>query len=367
MTPPVGTTVGVEEEYHLVHDGTWGLADAPEVVPAARALLGAAAQGEISTSQLEVATPVCRSLAEVRAELLRLRKGASEAARASGCRLLASATHPTGTWHDQRLTADPRYAQIAERFGMLAVQQLVVGTHVHVGIADPELVIPVLDRLRPDLAVLLALSASSPFWEGLDSGFASYRTFHFARFPVTGPPELQGTRAAYEQRVADLVATGIVSDGSHLYWDARPSTRFPTLEVRIADSMPLLDDVVLHTALVRSLVRTAAAEALRGVPVPELAAELARAARWRAARYALEGQLVDTRARALRPAADVVRALLDRLRPDLEDAGEWAEVSGLAEALLARGTSAQRQRRTAEQTGSLTAVTAAVVAELERA
>jgi carboxylate-amine ligase len=149
LSSPVGTTIGVEEEYHLVHDGTWALADVPEVVPAARALLGESAQGEISTSQLEVATPVCASLAEVRAELTRLRKGAAEAAHAHGCRILPSATHPTATWHDQELTADPRYAQIADRFGVLAVQQLITGTHVHIGVPDPELVVPVLDRLRP--------------------------------------------------------------------------------------------------------------------------------------------------------------------------------------------------------------------------
>ena len=366
MSTQVGATVGVEEEYHLVHDGTWELADAPDVVPAARALLGEAAQGEISTSQLEVATPVCTTLAEVRAELVRLRKGAAEAARAHGCRILACGTHPTATWHQQKLTDDSRYDQIADRFGVLACQQLITGTHVHVGIPDPELVIPVLDRLRPDLAVLLALSASSPFWEGVDSGFASYRTLHFARFPVTGPPEPQGTRAAYDARVADLVATGMISDASHLYWDARPSTRFPTLEVRIADTMPQLDDVVLHAGLVRSLVRTAAVEAQRGDPVPELAPELARAARWRAARYGIEGELVDSRARVLRPAGEVVEQLLGRLRPDLEDTGDWAEVRALTDELVARGTSATRQRRTAQESGSLNAVAAAVVAEVEK-
>jgi carboxylate-amine ligase len=199
----------------------------------------------------------------------------------------------------------------------------------------------------------------------MDTGFASYRTFHFARFPVTGPPEPQGTRAAYDARVADLVATGMISDASHLYWDARPSTRFPTLEVRIADSMPLLDDVVLHTGLVRALVRSCASEAERGEPVPDLAPELARAVRWRAARYGLDGELVDARARVLRPAAELVEQLLTRLRPALEDTGDWDEVRALTDGLLARGTSAQRQRRTARESGELSAVTAAVVAEVE--
>ena len=359
----VGVTIGVEEEYHLVHDGSWGLADAPEVVDAARELLGESAQGEISTSQLEVATPICSSLSEVREQLVRLRSGADAAARASGCRLLPSATHPTCTWRDQRLTDDERYVEIADRFGLLALQQLITGTHVHVGIPDPELVVPVLDRLRPDLAVLLAMSTSSPFWEGVDTGLASYRTHHFARFPVTGPPEPQVTREAYDARVAELVATGMISDASNLYWDARPSNRFPTLEVRIADTMPLLDDVVLHDALVRALVRTAAAEALAGEPVPELGAELARAARWRAARYGLSDALLDVRARALRPAAEVVGALVERVRPALEEVGDVEEVEELTKALLARGTSADRQRAVAAAHG-VGAVVPAVCAEL---
>jgi YbdK family carboxylate-amine ligase len=358
-----GQTIGVEEEYHLVDARTWSLADAPQVVHAAHALLGEDARGEISTSQLELATPVCTTLGQVRAQLQRLRRGADEAARAHGCRILPAATHPTATWRDQRLSADERYVRLHERFGVIALQQLITGCHVHVGIPDPELVVPVLDRLRPDLPVLLAMSASSPFWEGVDTGCASFRTSWFAHFPMTGMPEVLGTRAAYDALVADLAATGMIEDGSHLYWDARPSTRFPTLEVRVADMMPMVDDVVLHAALVRSLVRTAAAQAERGDPPAEPRPELARAARWRAARFGLDERLVDLRASRLAPAADVVHALLQRLRDDLEQAGEWDEVHALTQALLARGTSAARQRRTAEQTGSLAAVARAVCEE----
>ena len=358
-----GLTVGIEEEYHLVDARTWRLADAPQVVTAAERLLGDEARGEISTSQLEVASPVCTSLAEVRAQLARLRRGADEAARAHGCRVLPAATHPTATWRDQRLSADARYGELYDRFGLIALQQLITGTHVHVGIPDPGLVVPVLDRLRPDLPVLLAMTVSSPFWEGVDTRCASFRTHWFAHFPVTGMPELLGTRTAYDAVVADLVATGVIRDGSHLYWDARPSTRFPTLEVRIGDAMPRLDDVVLHAALVRSLVRTAMDDALAGRPPVALRPELAKAARWRAARHGLDDRLVDVRSPALLPAADVVRALLDRLRTDLEAAGEWDEVHELAQALLARGTSASRQRQVAAA-GDLDAVTEAVCDEL---
>jgi YbdK family carboxylate-amine ligase len=363
VTGLVGDTLGVEEEYHLVDERTWRLADVPGVVDSASALLGDDAQSEISTSQLEVATPVCRSLADVREHLVRLRRGADAAAREHGARLLAAGTAPTGVWTDQRLTPGPRYRELFDRWGVLALQQLIAGTHVHVHIEDPDLLVRVLDRLRPDLPVLLALSCSSPYWEGGDTGYASYRTQWFGRFPVTGSPELLGSRAAHDALVADLVASGMVADASHLYWDARPSTTFPTLEVRVADTCPRLDDVVLQAGLTRSLVRVAAAEALRDVQFPQPRPELVRAARWRAARSGLEGQLLDLRAGGSAPAAEVVDRLLARLRDDLEEAGEWDEVLALAQAGLARGSSAARQRAVHARSGDVDDVVKALVDE----
>lgn len=356
----IGATLGVEEEYHLVDADTAGLADAPGVVPEAVALLGADAQSEISTSQLEIATPVSTSLAEVRAHLVRLRRGADEAAQRHGCRILAAATHPTGHWRDQRLTDGPRYASVQQRFGLLALQQLICGQHVHVSVPDPDLAVDVCDRLRPDLPVLLALSASSPYWEGVDTDWASYRTLWFSRFPVTGSQEVLRTRAAYDELVSDLVASGLVDDARGLYWDARPSTLYPTVEVRIADACPRVDDAVLQAGLSRALVRRAAAEAQAERPFPVPRPELQRAGRWRAARYGLSGTLVDLRHGGTLPAADLVRGLLARLRDELEATGDWDEVSSLAEQALARGTSAAQQRAVAAA-GGLDAVARALV------
>lgn len=361
--PAVGHTIGVEEEYQLADAETLQLADRPEAVHEAVALLGDRAQSEISTSQLEIGTEVCTSLAEVRAELVRLRQGAAKAAGAHGARILAAGTHPTGHWRQQRLTPGVRYLELVERWGLIALQQLITGCHVHVGVDDPETAVRLLGHLRPDLPVLLALSGSSPYWEGADSGYASYRTLWYGRFQVTGSPEVFADRAEYDRTVAELVAAGIVDDASHLYWDARPSTRYPTVEVRIGDTMPLLDDVVLHAGLARSLVRVAAAAAVHGEQDPQVRTEVVRAARWRAARHGLEGALLEVRVREQRPAADVVRALLARLRDDLEDAGEWDEVSALAEQALARGTSAARQRAVLERTGELDDVVRSLLAE----
>jgi carboxylate-amine ligase len=207
------------------------------------------------------------------------------------------------------------------------------------------------------------MSGSSPFWEGVDTGYASYRTQWFNRFPVTGTAQLMGDRATYDRMVADLVATGLVRDASHLYWDARLSTRFPTVEVRVADTCPRIDDVVLQAALVRSLVRVAAHEARREVPFAAPRSEVVRAARWRAARYGLAGQLVDLRGPGLVDGSRLLRALLDRLRDDLEELGDWAEVHELAEALIGRGTSADRQREVFLGTGELGDVVRALVEE----
>lgn len=358
-----GHTIGVEEEYQLVDAGTLQLADRPGVVAEAERLLGDRAQGEISTGQLEIGTDVVRTLGQVRAELLRLRRGAAQAAERCGARILAAGTHPTGSWRQQRLTPDARYLDLVERWRLLALTQTITGCHVHVGVDDPETAVRLLEHLRADLPVLLALSGSSPYWEGDDTGYTSYRTLWYGRWPVTGSPEVFASRAEYERTVADLVAAGIVDDASHLYWDARPSTRYPTVEVRVADTMPLVDDVVLHAGLARSLVRVAAGRAECDRPEQGVRTEVVRAARWRAARHGLDGTLFEVRERQQRPAAEVVRALLGRLRDDLDDAGEWDEVHALAEQALARGTSAARQRAVQARTGDMDAVVTSLLEE----
>lgn len=355
-------TIGVEEEYHLVDAGTMALRSMSEVVDRAKSEMDDAS-AEISTSQLEVATPVCTSLDELRSELVRLRCQAGEVAAKQGCRILAMATHPFSTWEEQRLSAGPRYVELFERWGLLALQQLITGCHVHVAIDDPEVLIGVLDRVRPWLPVLTALSASSPFWEGNDTGYASYRTLWFDRWPTAGIPGAFGSREAFDQLVSGLVSTGAIDDASHLYWDARPSTRYPTLEFRCADVCPSIDDAVLYAALARSLARTLAAEVEAGAALPVVRSEVLRVARWRAARHGLAGELVHPESWDLRPADQVVRRLLARLRPDLEQHREWDEVAGRAEHVLAQGGAAARYRKLMERTGDLREVTAAAVAE----
>jgi carboxylate-amine ligase len=352
--------LGVEEEYHLVDAETMALADAPDVVPEAIALLGGRAQGEISTSQLEVASSVLTTLADVRREVLELRRGADAAAQRHGCRILPTGTHPSGSWRDQALTPERRYEELVERFGLLALQQLITGMHVHVAVPDGDLAVQVLDRLRPDLPVLLALSGSSPFWEGVDTGYAAggRSTTPASRSPARRSCSATGRRT-----------TGSWPTSSPPVWCATPATSTGTRacppgshdRVRVADVCPHVDDVVLQAGLGRALVREAARAAVTGTPFAHPRPELVRAAAGVRRGPGLEGELLDLHVVERRPAADVVRGLVHRLRDDLEEAGEWDEVHALAEQALARGTSAAEQPRTHARTGDLAAVVRSVV------
>jgi carboxylate-amine ligase len=204
------------------------------------------------------------------------------------------------------------------------------------------------------------MSGSSPLFQRGDTGYASYRTIVVSRWPTSGPPPLVSSNAEYERAVGDLLETGVICDPGMIYFDVRPSARYPTLEIRVADACPVLDDVVLLAALARALVATAAAVASGTEPQTY---PLQRAATWRAARSGLDDELVHPETGRAGPAEVAVRALLAHVRPDLEERGEWATVDGLTTALLARGTSARRQRDVLKRDGDLGAVVAAVVAE----
>ena len=339
-------TIGVEEEFCVVDARTGALRPlADEVLAPARERLGDQVEAELNRSQVETGTGVCATLEELRAELVRLRRGVQEAAGEVGCALLSTGTHPLATPEDSEVNpTKERYRHLEREFQAVAREQLVNGCHVHVGITDRDLAVDVLNRTRPWLSTVVALAANSPFWAGADTGYASYRTEVWTRWPLTGMPEPLGSRAEFDQLTEDLKRIEAMPDPTFLYWDVRPSARFQTLEFRAADACSTVDEAVMVAGLWRALARTCAAEAAAGVPAPTLRSELLQAARWRAARYGLEGSLVDLVATATAPAREVVSTLLDHLRPALEDHGEWQEVSALVEGVLARGNGASRQR-----------------------
>jgi carboxylate-amine ligase len=348
-------SVGVEEEFCIV-DAVGGelRSSADEVVRVAKRRLGDQAEPELHRSQVETGTAICRSLAELRAELVRLRRLLREAAAEAGCAVLAAGTHPTATAADS--TVNPtkeRYRRLEREYQAVAREQLVNGCHVHVGIADREVAIDVLNRTRPWLATVLALSANSPFWAGADTGYASYRTEVWTRWPLTGMPEPLASRAEFDELVDALEAVEALPDATFLYWDVRPSARYETLEFRAADACLGVDDAVMVAGLWQALARTGADEAVAGAPAPALRNELVQAARWRAARYGLDGTLVDVGGRQTAPAREVVGRLLDHLRPALEDHGDWDEISALVDRTLLGGNGAARQRAAFARRGEL--------------
>ncbi len=357
-------TLGVEEELHVVDPSTHGLANVgEEVVAGLEDAGGGEFAGEIKRSMVETCTAVCTTLPDLRRELVRLRREAVDAAGARGRRLAASGTLPLADWRHAETASVERYHRIVALHRQVAVDQIVCGCHVHVGIADRELAVQVLDRARLWLPPLLALSASSPYWTDVDTGYASYRPTVWGHWPTADLPGSFDSAAAYDGVVAALVDSGTIVDAGQVYWDLRLSAHQQTLEFRVADTCTTVDEAVLQAGLCRALARTCAAEAARGDDAPGVRMELLRAAKWRAARDGCEGELLDLRSGRTVPAAVLLGALLDHVRPALEEVGDAEEVAALVEQTLRRGTGARRQRRAFARSGRLEAVTDVIVDE----
>ncbi|OUL20226.1 carboxylate-amine ligase [Nostoc sp. 106C] len=347
-------TIGVEEEYQIIHPVTRELSSRVErILPQAQKVLGEEVQPEAQRSQIEIGTPICRTLADVRSELVRLRREVIAAAAKDGKQIAAAGTHLFSHWEDQKLTPKERYQGLMRDYQQLTRELVIFGCHVHVGISDRSYAINVVNRARVWLAPLLALAASSPFWLGTDTGYASYRTEIWSQWPISGAPLIFESLAEYEKLVQALVATKSVEDGTKIYWDIRLSERFPTIEFRITDVCQTVDEAVMVAGLVRALARTCYEQAIQDKPFPRVRHELIRVAHWRAARYGLDEDLIDFSEMKAVPARNLVESFLNFVRPSLEEYGEWDEVSSLVQETMQQGNGATRQREVYKQTGSL--------------
>lgn len=340
MTAP---TLGVEEEFLLVHAGT-GLprADAEQVLAAARRESDNGLDDELRSAMVETGSAVCPDLPTLAAELRRRRALLARAAHEVGAQVLASATHPTAPPDDVPITADERYQRMATEFGRLVDESLVCGCHVHVAVPDRAAGVGVLDRIRPWLPVLLALSANSPLWRGRDTRYASWRTQVWTAWPTAGPTSAFGSVAAYEALAERLVATGAALDERMLYFDARLSSRYPTVEIRVADVGLEIDDALLVAGLARGLTVRALSDL--DCPPPAVPVELLRAASWVASRHGTTGSLVHPLTGERRPADEVVEALLEHLGDALASTGDRDEVERGLDRVRREGTGAERQR-----------------------
>ena len=338
-------TLGIEEEYLLVDRDSLDLATAPEaLMQACQSDLQSQVSPEFLQCQIEVGTKVCANIAEAREDLKRLRSTVSRHAAQHNLAPIAVSCHPFADWKDQHHTDKERYSNLRQALGGVARRMLICGMHVHIGIDDKSLRTDLMPQISYFLPHLLALSTSSPYWQGDDTGLASYRLTIFDNLPRTGLPPSFDSWAEYERTTGTLIDLGVIEDTSKIWWDLRPSHRFPTLETRIMDVSPRMEHALSLAALIQAITRMLVR--LRGSNLRwrEYDRFLIGENRWRAQRYGVEEGLIDFGDRAIKPMSQLLEELMGFLGEDAEALDTIAEIAALTH-LAQTGTSATRQRR----------------------
>jgi carboxylate-amine ligase len=340
-------TLGVEEEYMLLDGESFDLVQRIDTILAA--FVGheeeARMKPELMQSTLEVATPVCRTAGEADRALRRLRSAVRDIATENGLRMGSAGTHPFSLFERQRITARDRYRTLVDQIQYVARRELIFGLHVHVAVDHPDKAIHVVNGILADLPMLLALSASSPFWRGEPTGLASTRQPIFAAFPRSGPPPRFRDYAEYAEVVGQLERTGCIADYTHIWWDIRPHPRLGTVEIRICDCVTRVEDAVAIAALCQALVKLYC-EQSESDGVPSYHRVLTTENKWLAVRYGLDAPIMDLKTgnRNRVPLSQVIRKRLDDVEPHARELGSDRELEGIRE-ILRRGNGADRQLR----------------------
>jgi len=343
MTEP-SFTIGIEEEYLLVNRETMALAEAPaSLMEASSAELEGQVSPEFLRCQVEVGTRKCADITEARADLARLRGTIARLAAEEGLAPIAAACHPSADWKEQHHTPKDRYDALKGELAGVAERMLICGMHVHIGLDDDELRIDLMNQVSYFLPHILALSASSAFWQGRDTGLASYRLTVFDNLPRTGLPPRLASWSDYRRSVDTLINCGLIEDTTKIWWDVRPAHRFPTLEVRICDTSPRLDHAISIAAIVQCIMRMLWRLRTQNQRWRIYEAFLINENRWRAQRYGLQSELIDFGLGRLVPYADLFDELIEVLTPDAEALGCLPELEA-ARDILATGNGADRQR-----------------------
>jgi carboxylate-amine ligase len=355
MTPEQ-YTLGIEEEFQIVDPQTRELrSHVSEILEEGRMILGEQVKPEMIQSQVEVGTGICRNIAEARADITRLRAVISSLARKKGLRIVAASTHPISQWSEQQIYPDPHYALLIEELQMVARSLLIFGLHVHVGVADRERQVHILNAARYFLPHVLALSTSSPFWLGINTGLKSYRSEVFKKFPRTDIPDHFDSYASFQRYVELLLKTNSISNPKKIWWDVRMHPNFPTLEFRICDIPTRVDDTVALAALFQAIVVKLDRLIERNLGFRLYRRMLIQENKWRAVRYGLDGKLIDFGKQKEVPVRDLIRELLEFVDDVLDDLGSRKEVEHI-NTILERGTSADEQLQVFRETGDLKAV-----------
>ncbi|MFV1987558.1 MAG: carboxylate-amine ligase [Gemmatimonadota bacterium] len=357
-------TLGIEEEYQVVDPESRELTSyITEILDSEHLVLREQMKPELHQSVVEMASTVCENVQDARAEVLKMRKLVSSKVAESGLRIVAAGTHPFSSWTEQEITPLQRYIGLREDLQEVAARNLIFGMHVHVGIEDREFLIDAMNVSRYFLPHVLALSASSPFWEGRRTGLHSYRTINWTNFPRTGLPLTFNSYGEYEYLIDTLVRANTIPDSSKIWWDVRPNHTYPTLEFRICDMCTRVDEVVCVAAIFQALVAKLWKLRRDNLTFRHYPSTLISENKWRAARYGITGNMIDFGKQVEKPAPDLIREFIGWFLDDVVDElGSRTEVE-YALRILDEGNSSQRQLAVFEETGDLKAVVDHLIAE----
>ncbi|MDQ6830461.1 MAG: carboxylate-amine ligase [Gemmatimonadota bacterium] len=356
-------TIGIEEEYQIIDPQTRELRSYITEILKGDSLMLAQVKPELHQSIVEVGTVVCRTPAEARAEIVKLRSLVMDLAGRNGLRIASAGTHPFSSWVDQEITPLDRYLGVQNDMAELAKRLLIFGTHVHIGIEDRDFMIDAMNAARYFLPHLLCLSTSSPFWMGRNTGLRSYRSVIFRNFPRNGIPRVYESYAEYQSFVDTLVRTRSIPDGSKIWWDVRPHHIYPTLEFRICDVSTRVDEAICIAAIIQAIIAKLWRLRRDNMTFRIYPADLIEENKWRAVRYGMGGKLVDLGKQEEFPARHLITELIEWFIGDVvDDLGSRKEVE-YAYKMMNEGTSADRQLATFERTGSLNAVVDQLIEE----
>src|SRR5262245_5071435 len=356
-------TVGVEEEFQIVDPNTWELrSHVAELLASRSPAFGDQIKREMHQSIVEVGTKICQTIEELASEIIRIRRDLADAAERVGLRVAAAGTHPFSNWMDQVISPGERYETIVEELQQLARSLLIFGLHVHVAVPDRSTMIDLLNEARYFLPHLLALSTSSPFWMGRDTGLKSFRTTVFRRFPRTGIPDDFSSWAEYEQYVDMLVELHCIDNAKKIWWDLRPHPTFGTLEFRICDVPTAPRESIAIAAVIQAIIVKLYRLRERNLGFRRYHRALIEENKWRAARWGLDGKLIDFGKRREVPMRELALELMAFVDDVVDELGSRREVAFLQQILI-DGTSAERQLQVYRETGDLRAVVRAVVDE----
>ena len=356
-------TIGVEEEFQIVDPETWELrSHVTQLLSASAPALGDQIKRELHQSIVEVGTKICADVSELDEEICHIRRELSASAESVGLRIAAAGTHPFSSWKDQIISPGERYESIVEELQQLARSLLIFGLHIHVAVPDKASTIELLNEARYFLPHLLALSTSSPFWQGRDTGLKSYRTTVFRRFPRSGIPDQFESWGHYEDYVNTLVELHCIDNGKKLWWDLRPHPQFGTLEFRICDVPTSPNTTIALAALAQAIVVKLYRLRRRNLGFRIYPRSLVEENKWRAARYGIDGRLIDFGRRAEVPMKELAVELLEFVDDVVDELGSRQALQ-YVHRIVAEGTSADKQLEVFRKTGDLKQVVQWIVAE----